>query len=423
MITQIVKKASDYTVFWYNALYLKSIILTYLLVRLKLCHETQSKRFKNSLYRQEPNPLWWIVFLTKILSKAQSSFSFKSISPFSSKEQSLQHSGRDISPSLSHNIRTWTDRKFPSSQAQWGIPVSYRTPGVSQSHDIETLSSADGSAGSWQIKEAPRQIVFDDDPKTVAADKGYFRFGFYGSGSLWQTGIRKGWIQPYKERQVVLSSPALLRRHYQGFPAWRITARGRPYIHWDIGTAGGFFLKAPIIRKSSNYKGGQGFLRPQDRRISGIQKGSLCYSCQGYKTCKSKTHISLIQEICLWNRDFRVCISAQRMDKEISFCGHKASHPGGAFRATEPFFSGQIQLSGYCDKSKTQAFKCLEILQWQSCRRAYHQRTQRRLSTGEDSNKTFSSQRDLFSSSSICLQSNELVQASLLADGVSKHDA
>ena len=54
MITQIARKTNHYVVFWYNAQCSMSIMLIYLLVRLKLSHETQSERLKNSVYWQEP---------------------------------------------------------------------------------------------------------------------------------------------------------------------------------------------------------------------------------------------------------------------------------------------------------------------------------------------------------------------------------
>ena len=157
------------------------IILTYFLIRLTLCHETQSKKSKNFVLRQRLNPFWRIISATKVLPKDQPPFPSISISPFPSTQQSLYHCRGIVSLDLSHCLGIRTDRNVPPLKTQRRLPVPHGTPHLSQSHHFKTLSYSDGSFSAPQIKEPPRQNPFVNDPKTKPSHQGDLRSGFYRS--------------------------------------------------------------------------------------------------------------------------------------------------------------------------------------------------------------------------------------------------
>src|SRR4030042_5230486 len=108
-----------FTTFFYG------IILTYFLIRLTLCHETQSKKFKNFLYRQRLNPFWRIISATKVLPKDQPPLPSISISPFPPTQQSLYHCRGVVSLDLSHCLGIRTDRNVPSLKTQRRLPIPH----------------------------------------------------------------------------------------------------------------------------------------------------------------------------------------------------------------------------------------------------------------------------------------------------------
>ena len=109
--------------------------------------------------------------------------------------------------------------------------------------------------------------------------------------------------------------------------------------------------------------------------------------------------------------------------KEYRFVVVRRLVPEGTHGTTHPLFNGQVQLSGCCDKYETDPSQYVEVLQWPSCCGTDYQRTQGELSVRKNPNKTFFSQRGLFSYTFIFLQSHQLVQTALPANGVSKYDA
>jgi hypothetical protein len=91
MIAQNSQKSSRFKELWYSEAYFTNRLLTYFLIRLRIRHETQSQRLKDSFYRQEPNSLWSLVSPAEIFSENQSSLPSQPTSTIVSKKQSLQH--------------------------------------------------------------------------------------------------------------------------------------------------------------------------------------------------------------------------------------------------------------------------------------------------------------------------------------------
>jgi len=133
---------------YYNKTYLSERLLTYLLVRLRINRETQSKRLKNRIFREESDPLWRPVSFAEIFSEAQSPLPSEPSSLLLPKEQSLLCGRRSSSSSLSHYPRAGANRNVPSPQAQRRLPIYDGTAGLPQPDHAATVSFAPGPDGA-----------------------------------------------------------------------------------------------------------------------------------------------------------------------------------------------------------------------------------------------------------------------------------
>ncbi len=173
-------------------------MLTYLLVTLRLYHETQSKEPDNHFFWQKFNPLWWIISAAEVLSKNQFTFYGLSIFAFRSTQQSIHRRRRDVSINLSHHVGSWKNRDVTPFKTQWRLPIPHGITHLSQSHDPETFPPSHGSMGSAQIEKTSRQISLLYDLKTQTSHQGDFRSGFNRPYPLRQTGDGSYRLQPKK---------------------------------------------------------------------------------------------------------------------------------------------------------------------------------------------------------------------------------
>ena len=142
------------------------IILTYLLGRLALLHETQSEKRKNKLFWQKADPFWWIISAPKVFPKDQSPITSISIFTLPPTQQSLRSCRRDADVDLSDLSWIRTDRNIPPPKTEWGLSISHRPTDLSQSNHLETVPSSNGPLSSSEIEETPRSISFVHDNKT-----------------------------------------------------------------------------------------------------------------------------------------------------------------------------------------------------------------------------------------------------------------
>ena len=399
------------------------IILTYLLGRLALYHETQSEKRKNNLFWQKADSFWWIIFDPEIFSKDQSPFASHPIYAFPPTQQSLHGCRGDAGIDLSHLSGIRTDRNVTPLKTKWSLSISHRVTHLSQSYHLETFPSSNGPFSSTQIEKTSRPFALINDPKTLSSYQSDLRSGLYRSYPLWKTRDGSYRLQSPKVGQTLLSPPSLLQRDHKRFLAWGASSWKRSYRHWSPRTPEGKLYQIASFCRNRNDSSRQGFLRPQDHRISGIQTSPFCHRRQANPTYQERTLFPLLSNLFLRHRDRRVYVSTLGVGKEISFRSHTTSYPGRPVRTAHPFLDGQVQLSGSCDQHETHSSEYLEVLQWPSCCRTDYQRTQRELSVRENPNETFLSQRGLFPYPLIFLQSDQLVQTTLPANGVPKYDA
>ena len=157
------------------------IILTYLLGRLRLYHETQSKKRKNKLLWQKADSFWWIISATKVFSKDQSPITSISISAFPLTQQSLRSCRGDADVDLPDLSGVRTDRNITPLKTKWSLSISHRVAYLSQSYHPETFPSPNGPISFSEIEEAPRPVTFIYDTKIKTSDQGNLRSGFHGS--------------------------------------------------------------------------------------------------------------------------------------------------------------------------------------------------------------------------------------------------
>jgi len=105
------------------------IILTYLLGRLALYHETQSEKPKNKLFWQKADSFWRIIFDPEVFPKDQSPLTSFPIYAFPAAQQSLCGCRGDAGVDLSHLSGIRTDRNLTPLKTKWSLSISHRERG------------------------------------------------------------------------------------------------------------------------------------------------------------------------------------------------------------------------------------------------------------------------------------------------------
>src|SRR4030043_177148 len=393
--------------------------LTYLKIRLRNNAKTCSSPRYYFIYWRYSHPFWRYLSATVLLQTIKITQAITSPSSVSSTQQSIHNRRGDVSTNLSNLFGARTNRDKPSLKTQRCFPIPHGLTHLSQSNHLKTLPSSDGSLSTPKVEEPPRQTSIVNDPKTRTSHQSDLRSGFHCPYPLRQTGDGSDRLQSQKVGPSLLSPPSLFQWDHQGFLAWRTPPWRYPYGYRDRGTSEGSLCQIASLCKDRNYPSRQGFLRSRDHRISGVQESLFCHCGQAYCSGQENNLNSILSNPFFWSGDGGVYISTHKVEKRVSLCGGKASHPRRPFRATHPLLNGQIQLSGYYNQHEIDPSPYMEILQWPSRRRTDYQRTQRGLPFRENSHKIFCSQRALLPYSFILLQSHQLVQAPLLANGVS----
>ena len=164
---------------WYDIVHLRVIMLTYLLGRLRLCHEAQSKKLTNYLFWQTTDPLWWNIFVATICAKNQSSLSSLAIRSLLSTQQSIYYRRRDAGISLSHLFGHRTNRSHPPLKTQWSLPIPHWAAHVSNSNNLTALPASNGSRSPSPTQKTPRPLTVGNECKTQPSSTSNLRSGLY----------------------------------------------------------------------------------------------------------------------------------------------------------------------------------------------------------------------------------------------------
>ncbi len=202
MVLKILKFIRNHGVSWYNTSQRGLITLTYLKGRLILCHETWPEKFANFIFRSKADPFWRSIPASKVLPKSPCPTTLVSVYPFSSAQQQIYDSRRDVGIDLSNFARVRTNRDFSSPKAEWSLPISYRTPYLSQSYDLAAIPPSDGPLALPKLRtlhdrlllammmkpSPPVKIIFDLDSTVLP---------LYGKQEMARVGYNpKKWDRP-----------------------------------------------------------------------------------------------------------------------------------------------------------------------------------------------------------------------------------
>ncbi len=215
MRLKILKFIRNHGVSWYNTPRRGLITLTYLKGRLILCHETWSEKFANFIFRSKADPFWRSIPASKVLPKSPCPTALVSVYPFSSAQQQIYDSRRDVGIDLSNFARVRTNRDFSSPKAEWSLPISYRTPYLSQSYDLAAIPPSDGPPCSSKTADTSRPITSCHDDEAISSSQDHLRSGFYGSSPVWQTRNGSSRVQSKKMGQTFIPSSCLFQWNHE----------------------------------------------------------------------------------------------------------------------------------------------------------------------------------------------------------------
>ncbi|GFP43980.1 hypothetical protein HKBW3C_03109, partial [Candidatus Hakubella thermalkaliphila] len=152
------------------------------------------------------------------------------------------------------------------------------------------------------------------------------------------------------------------------------------------------FSKLPLSAKAVIIRADKGFYDHKTIEYLESKKALFAIVAKVTKPVKAKLSSLSYKRYTSGTESSEFAYQPKGWGKEYRFIVIRRPIPEEPSEQLSLFFNWQTQLSGHCNKFKTRPTKCLEVLRWQGVRRAYHQRTQRRVSIGEDSYKTICSQ-------------------------------
>jgi hypothetical protein len=148
--------------------------LTYFLIRLKSDAKTHSSPRYHFIFRRYTYPFWRHLLTSVLFETIEFAQAATLLSSISSTQQSIHRRRGDSGIDLSHLIRPGEDRNIPSLKTQWRLPIPHGTTHLPQPQHFKALPSSDGSFGTAQIEEPPRQTSSVNDPKTESSHQGDF---------------------------------------------------------------------------------------------------------------------------------------------------------------------------------------------------------------------------------------------------------
>src|SRR5713226_8266461 len=392
---------------------------SYLLGRVH-CDAKRAKKTRNRLRGQKPHPLRRRLFAASFLDSDRFQERSGNGSSFGPTKQPLQCRRVVAGDHLSDDSRSRTDRDHASVAGQRCLSIFERLVALSQRHDPETLSLADGTAGVASVAQASRSLSHPDECQATPTPAFDFRFGFHSADRLRKTRSRRCWLSSVQAGTQVVPSAALFRRTNERLLAWGTASRSCLYWGRSARSAGRLFCQDSHWCQTGYHSRRQGFLRLQDHRLVERKKGPLCHSRQADSACQTAALRVALPPA--WRKGFyrRVLLSALQMGRTSSLRSGTPSPTGSPQRTTDSLQSGPLLLSSVCYQSLVATIEPVALLQRPGWHRTDHSRTQRRLSSGQDSDPSFSGQRNLFSVVAAGLQSGELVQTAVPARRVSK---
>lgn len=397
--------------------------LTYLLVRFE-CYAQRTEKSRSIIHRKKSHTLWWSVSHFVIHSSYKVQKFVGTVSSIFSTEYSLldhrKYSCLDVSKHAWHRPH----RDYSFAQTQRSVSVSCRYSCIPESDNVTTILTTHFARWSSKTPLGAFSTVDIDVGETSSTKENHSRHGFHRVGAVWKTGTCNCRIQSNQTRTTVLSSITLLRWYYQRLHHGRTSLRQHVYINWNDSSSRSLVCKNSTNNKTRFYPCRQRVFRSRDYREDRRTSWVHVYHCsKTHQPNQEKTLVAAISQPNTRNRNSRILLSTSQVEKEIPIYCYTTTTTGRPNRTTLAVFFQQIQLPGYGDEHGTEADKHLAFLQRSCWGGAYYQRTQERLSVSQNSDKTFCSERIVFSYPVIFVQSCELVQTVMFAPRISNNDA
>ncbi len=382
---------------------------TYLLVRFIL-DAPRAQKSPHFLHWKKYYARWWSISCFSIPSPHKiQELVVQYLFPTSA-QQSLYHRRKCSCLDLSRHARHRSHRNNSSPQTQWSVSLSGRPSSISRPNNTTQIFNTTLRDRPFSIAFSSFSIIEDNVTEASFTQENDSRYGLNCFDSLWKTGAGSCRIQSDQTWTSIISSALMLRRHRQRLYPCGTSSRQRVYISRNDRLARCIICQNTTDRKTCFYPCRQRVLRSRDYREYRVR--AFAHVCHCGKTNQSDQETAFISTVSQSNArdpDSRSFLSTQQLETTLPVCYHSTTDTRRSDRTTFSVFYGQIQLPSHCDQYETQASQYLALLQWPCCDRAYYQRTQKRLSVSKDSNKTFCSERIIFSHPLVFIQSCELV--------------
>jgi hypothetical protein len=252
-----------------------------------------------------------------------------------------------------------------------------------------------------QKPDPPRKIIFDLDSTVLPL------YGKQESAAIGYNPAKKG--RP--SYHPLLCFNGLTRDYWQGElrPGDTHTATGAVELLQAV------FAKTPASVKVKIVRGDKGFYDHKTVEYLESKKALFAIVARLTKPVKRKLSALTYKIYTSGTETSEFIYQPTKWKKAYRFIG--------AVGPADAFFFGEIQLSGDRHGSPDQSAQRLEVLQRSGRDRVDHQRAEGGLPVGQNPDEVFCGQRGVFSSTVVRLQSGQLVQTALFAEGVSETDA
>lgn len=388
-----------------------------------VCNAKRYKKYPNFRRRTQFNPLWWNLPNSLILQKTETELAFAKSNSIPSRIQTLSPRRANLSHYLCLDCWYSPFEQDQNSSRQWRLPTNNWTKNISIFKQPETFFKTSYPKSHSEYQQRSRSSKVKDVLSAQTSNQPSIRFRLIRSYHLRQAyRRRRKRLQPWQKRRSFLSSSTLLRVSLKRLLAWGLKARKCLHFRWVIGISKRMPCQTPSIYLSHQSPSRFWVFRPQIYRASRRQRDWLCHCRQVdpyYQTETGRVAVSQIQKR-LGSRRFP--LHTQGLEEPTPHCNNTPSNARKRFRTTNPFHFKTLFLSSFHNQSSFGSRKCLVFLPRPCLHRSNHQRTQRELRLGENTNQQLFGQSGLLFSSPFRLQYRQLVQAKLFAEKISTCD-
>lgn len=392
--------------------YLKSSIV---------CNAKRDKKTTSYRRGKASHALWWNLSNLLVLQKTALEGASAATNTFLSKGQAILSGGVNAGYNICDNLRDSSLEQNEDSSREWSVSANNRIGKFSLRQQPKAISKRrqlknnSGDRTDTRLPEAEDVFFAKTDYQSFVG----FRFNRFNN--LWKADRRsKSRIQSTQERSAFLSSSALFRDQPEGILARDSATGERFFFYWGGQIPQGMFGKNTAACLPFAGAGGQWFLRSQIHRSIRRQRDWLCRSSQTDVKAKKRAGRLAVSSFSpgLVGNGIPISTLWLEMSPSIYRYSQKAASEGRG--PDNIIYHRSIFVSGFCEQSSFGTGKYLAFLPRAGKHRKANPGIKGRLCFSQDSNQNFSSESNVFSTSSSGLQYYKLVQTNLSARKISE---